>query len=89
MRGWIVSGISAAEVLSGNVINIPMAMKKPKLVDLWNEGQPEWEQVAGLDPGYGNVDGQWAKIMVALFTAYNRMDFVDVFLINSLYLQKQ
>jgi len=59
MRGWTIRGISAAEVLNGNTI--PTVMKKPKLWDLRNEGDPLWEQVASPDPGY---DGQWANIMV-------------------------
>jgi hypothetical protein len=73
MRGWTIGGISAAEVLSGNAI--PMVMKKPKLWDLWNGGQPEWEKVASPDPGCGNIDGQWANIMVTLFTAYKSHGF--------------
>ncbi|KIM46762.1 hypothetical protein M413DRAFT_440339 [Hebeloma cylindrosporum] len=67
MRGWTIGGISAAEVLSGNVI--PVVMKKPKLWDLRNGGQPEhwqWGEVAIPDPrgpGYAYTDGQWASIM--------------------------
>jgi len=62
MRGWTIRGISAAEVLNGTTI--PMIMKRPKLWDLRNEGDPVWEQVASPYPGYGQLDGQWANIMV-------------------------
>src|SRR5258708_6224459 len=57
MRGWTIGGISAAEVLSGNAI--PIVMKRPKLWDLRDGGQPEGEQVTSPDPGYGHADGQW------------------------------
>jgi len=73
MRGWTIGGISAAEVLSGNAI--PIVMNRPKLWDLRNRGQPEWEQVTGPEPGYGHADGQWANIMVASFTAYKPHGF--------------
>lgn len=65
MRGWTIGGISAAAVLSGNVI--PVVMKKPKLWDLRNGGQPEQGgQVSSPDPrspGYAYTDGRWASIM--------------------------
>lgn len=73
MRGWTIGGISAAEVLRGNAI--PIVMKRPKLWDLRNGGQPEWEPVTSPDPGYGHADGQWANLMVAPFTAYKPHGF--------------
>lgn len=63
-RGWATR---AAQVASGNA-NIPMVMEKPKLWDLRNGGQPVWGDVASLDLSHGDTYGQWANIMVVIFT---------------------